>query len=298
MGRELQDFFESRHILVLGAGYVGSALIDALLPTGARLSAVTRNPQKARELQERGVRVVLADLASADWHASLEGGADHVLYCAAPGGGGEDAYRRTYLHGIRSMLDWAGTRPVSEITYTSSTAVYPQSGGVLVDETFRCEASTGLSALLVEAERALLESTLSSRKTVLRLSGIYGPARHYFLDQVRCGEVLSGRPEQCMNLIHRDDIVGAVLCLWRSKGSKLRCFNLVDDQPSPREEVAHWSASRLGLPIPPFSGEVAPGRRGSADRRISNALFKREFSWQPRYPSFREGFGALLQDGK
>ena len=54
-------------------------------------------------------------------------------------------------------------------------------------------------------------------------------------------------------------------------------------------EVASWLAQQLGVAL---SDSGAPsGRVGS--KRCSNAL-ARESGWQPQYPSFREGYAAML----
>ena len=56
-------------------------------------------------------------------------------------------------------------------------------------------------------------------------------------------------------------------------------------------------AERLGRPLPRFAGGSASTRRGFAappDRVIGNANIKSALGWGPQYPSFREGYAAIL----
>jgi nucleoside-diphosphate-sugar epimerase len=297
MGSVEQSKLAGRHVLVLGAGYVGSAVLARLADSGARLSALTRNPETAAALRARGVRVLQADLAAEDWHGQLTEGADWVLNCVGSGGGGLEAYRHSYLGGMRSLLLWASRAPVAHILYTSSISVYAAGGGALVEETGELAADGGPSSILADAERLLLAAEqLRSRRHVLRLAGIYGPGRHRFLDQLASGEQVSGYGERHLNLIHLDDIVSAVLAVWTAPVSVAnQVFNVVDDGQATRAQIATWLARRLDLPTPRFSGEVAAGRsRVPPDRIISNRLIKSLLAWAPSYPSFREGYEDLL----
>jgi nucleoside-diphosphate-sugar epimerase len=173
--------------------------------------------------------------------------------------------------------------------------VYPQGGGAIVDES----APTGdgdRAAILLGAE-ALLRATTNecARWFILRLAGIYGPGRHHFLDQVRAGEI-AGRGEHRLNLIHRDDAVAAVwACFTAPAEVKREIFNVADDGPAPKKEIAAWFARELRLPEPRFTGEPVSARRSvTPDRVIANAKLKTRLDWRPRYATFREGCANFL----
>jgi nucleoside-diphosphate-sugar epimerase len=60
-------------------------------------------------------------------------------------------------------------------------------------------------------------------------------------------------------------------------------------------EITAWLAAQLGLPAPRFTGEPAAGRRTvTPDRIIANTKLKSTLGWQPRYPTFREGYREIL----
>ncbi len=291
-----------KHLVIFGCGYIGSAVARVAVAQGARVTALTRNPDKASALCESGVsEVVVADLATADWHRSIPAGADFVLNSVSSGGCGIEGYRNSYAGGMRSILAWATqlARPIGTLVYTSSTSVYPQGGGVTVDESADVAGTTAAGEFLLDAENQLRGTPASTigRRIVLRLAGIYGPGRHHLLDQLRAGAETMGGGTHRLNLAHRDDIVAAILaCLTAPEAATAGVFNVADDAPAAKEEVIRWLAGRLGRPVPRFETVASPRRGGepAPDRIISNARLKGLLGWQPRYPSFREGYENLL----
>jgi nucleoside-diphosphate-sugar epimerase len=132
----------------------------------------------------------------------------------------------------------------------------------------------------------------------LRLAGIYGPQRHHLLDQLRAGETeVGGRGEHRLNLIHRDDIVAAVLTAFAAPEKIANeTFNVADDGVATKADVMAWLAQKIGCPSPRFTGEGTAGRRAvTPDRVISNDKIKAVLGWRPRYGDFRAGYRPLLE---
>ena len=298
MGTSVQHNFSGWRVAVFGAGYVGSAVVRQVVSRGASVVAVTRNPVTADALRMVGAEVCIADLAEARWHGRLEGDFDLVVNCVGAGGGGIDGYRRSYLEGMHSVLRWCSERTTGALVYTSSTSVYAQGGGVRVDESSPARGRNPRAAVLVETEESLMSSDAAiRRRVVLRLAGIYGPNRHLLLDQLRAGaEAIAGSAEQHLNLIHRDDVVRAILVVATEPGLPERAiFNVSDGGEASRGEVVAWLCERLGRPVPVFGGESSEGARGPVpDRVIVSGLLRERTSWRPEYPSFRDGYSAIL----
>ncbi|MBL9191075.1 MAG: NAD-dependent epimerase/dehydratase family protein [Opitutaceae bacterium] len=284
-------------LVVLGAGYVGGAVCREGLARGLQVYALTRNPERAAALATLGVQTVVAALDAADWHDRLPADAEFILNCVSSGGGGVDGYRRSYVDGGRSVLAWGqrAARP-GALIYTSSTSVYGQGEGARLDEQASTQEAGETGRILLEAEA--LAQQWPGPRAVLRLAGIYGPERHHLLDSLRAGaRELPGRGDHRLNLIHRDDVVSAVWSVWTAlRGSATSLlYNLADNDPRPKAEVAAWVAARLGVEPPTFSEAPGPGRRRVVpDRIILNSRIRTELGWNPRYPSFREGYEALL----
>lgn len=284
-------------IVVFGAGYVGEAVCRHARERGLEVTALTRNPVKAAALSAFGVKTVIADLASEAWHSQVPEAPDYVVNCVSSGGGGISGYRLSYLEGARSLIVWAKAKSArGTLVYTGSTSVYPQGAGTRVDEASSTTPPASENAgILLETETLL--QTWPGRTFVLRLSGIYGPGRHHLLDQMRAGSAeLPGRGEHRLNLIYRDDIVDAI---WRALTAPAavggQTLNLSDDGSAPRQDVVGFLAKRLGVAVPRFTGEASGGRRAVVpDRFIANARVKEVLGWEPRFPTFREGYAAIL----
>lgn len=293
----------SKHLVIFGAGYVGGDVARRALARGWRVTALTRNAGKAHALTEAGATVIIDDLAADGWHAhpALRDGADYVLNCVSSGGGGPEGYRHSYVEGMKSVLAWASCVPAGTLVYTSSTSVYPQDGGVRVTEDDPVAETRAAGSALVEAEDLLLgwpgSTAGGTRRFVLRLAGIYGPGRHYLVDQLRSGnDEVAGRGDHRLNLIHRDDIAEAIRAAFEAPAEVAGgVFNVADDGAAPKAEVAAFLAEKLGVPAPRFTGAPAQGRRRvTPDRVIANDKLKRELGWRPIYPDYREGYAAIL----
>lgn len=290
-------------VVIFGCGYVGTALAKCLVDRGLKVGALTRNPEKLEALRGLGVaEVVQADLDSRGWHARLSCDYQAVVNCVSSAGGGLAGYEKSYIEGQRSILQWCESCQVERYVYTSSTSVYPQDGGITVDESSSTDGAPATGEALLHSEQLIEEAgDLFSKWYVFRLAGIYGPGRHYLLNALREGAaVIPGRGDFHLNLIYLDDIVSALINgLWGSAPSGV--YNLTDDQPGTKEELVNWLADQLKVPRPRFDPETQTSRlkrRGGRmpDRIVSNARARSHLGWRPRFPSFREGYAKLLLD--
>jgi nucleoside-diphosphate-sugar epimerase len=302
MSANAPGIFRGKRLVVFGAGYVGGTVAREAVRLGLRVTTLTRNSGTARALVAEGIEVVTAELSTDGWHARIPGGADFVLNCVSSGGGGAEAYRRSYVDGMQSVLAWAkSSGGVGTLLYTSSTSVYPQSGGARVDEQASNEGASETAQILLEAENLLRAASaeVAQRWFILRLAGIYGPGRHSLLDHLRVvGTEFRGRGDHRLNLIHRDDIIAAILTAFAAPPKKItnEILNLADDGAATKAEVAGWLAEQLGCRAPSFTGAPMAGRRDVApDRVIANDKIKAVLGWRPHYPDFRAGYRAILE---
>lgn len=290
----------NKRLVIFGCGYIGSAVARAAVAAGATVEALTRNPDKAAVLRESGLaKVVVAELGSPEWHTQIAPAPDFVVNCVSSGG--PDQYWQSYVVGMQSIVSWAGRAgPVGTMVYTSSTSVYPQGEGAVVDETAWAPGATPNGRTISESEVLLKGAPAAAirRYFILRLAGIYGPDRHHLLDQLRAGtDTLNGSGEHRLNLAHRDDIVAAILaCLTAPDSVGTEIFNVADTAPATRAEVVAWLCGQLRRPVPTFDGSTTTRRGGAPmpDRIISSAKIQRVLGWRPKYPDFKAGFGEIL----
>ncbi len=196
---------------------------------------------------------------------------------------------------MRNLLSWLSRSPPKKLIYTSSTSVYGQNDGSVVNEQSPAEPEAETSRVLIETEKLLLQSP-KVPGVVLRLAGIYGPNRGYWFKQFLAGEaMISDKGERVFNMVHRDDIVGAIIAAL-DRGEPGRIYNVVDDEPVTQLDCFQWLAQRTGKPFPPLSNEPSSHRkRGASNKRVSNERLKRELKYRFQYPTFREGFVAISE---
>jgi nucleoside-diphosphate-sugar epimerase len=71
-----------RIFLTGGTGYVGSAVLDALLRGGHQVTALVRDPEKAERAALRGVKAVVGELASPRSYAAAAEACDGIIHTA------------------------------------------------------------------------------------------------------------------------------------------------------------------------------------------------------------------------
>lgn len=143
---------------------------------------------------------------------------------------------------------------------------------------------------------------------VLRYGSFYGPGTAFapggeIFEAVRKRRFpVVGSGAGVWSFIHVDDV--AATTAIAIEGVPPGVYNIVDDEPA---EVATWLpelARVIGAKpprhIPAWIGRILVGEAGIAmmteSRGSSNEKAKRILKWQPRYQSWREGFGHDLSD--
>jgi nucleoside-diphosphate-sugar epimerase len=284
------QFLKGKALVVFGCGYLGGAVARLAKAGGAEVWGVTRNAERIAELKAAGIHAVEADLLDKRWRVRVPDRADFVLNSISASTQDADGYRRSYIDGNKAIATWAYQGHCAHFIYCSSTGVYAQGGGREVDETAPLHGGGDRAELLRLGEDAACRIK-SDVLTVARLAGIYGPGRHHFLNTVAAGGPIPGEGEDYMNMIHRDDAASALIALFR--GSEARAFNLSDNSPATRAEVATWIRARLGMPAPEFAGGES-SRRGTPSRRIVSSRIRQRTGWSPVYPDYKAGFESLL----
>jgi nucleoside-diphosphate-sugar epimerase len=284
-------------VLIAGCGYVGMSLGVRLVEAGHEVVGVRRSTTGAGELSALGIRPLAVDLSEAKQLDRLGGRFDWVVNTVASSHGGDVTdYERTYLRGTRNLLGWLEEHGCGRYVYTSSTGVYGQDDGAWVEESSVVEPEAATARVLLATEREVLGGGHGVGGIVLRLAGIYGPGRSYWLRMMERGEVrIPGDGTRWMNMVHRDDIVGAVMTVLE-RGVAGEAYNVCDNQPVQYGEFVRWLAGRMGMAVPPFAGEEGETRRkrGLTNKRVSNRKLREGLGWEPRYATYREGYAQLL----
>ena len=286
-------------VLIVGCGYVGLPLGAELARCGHDVFGLRRTADGAGELRTAGITPVVGDVTQPVSLRVLPGPFDWVVNTVSSSKGGADVYRSVYVEGTRNLIALLAGSGVRKFIYTSSTSVYAQADGGVVTEESAAEPSAETGRLLVETEGLLLSAARERGfpAVVLRVAGIYGPGRgHLFQQFLRDEARISGDGSRLLNMIHRDDVVGAAMAALE-RGEPGRIYNVADDEPVSQLEFFRWLSEELHKPLPAFaSAEESAGRkRGVTSKRVSNRRLREELGCGLRYPTFREGYAGEMR---
>ena len=285
-------------LLIAGCGYLGQALARMAIEQGREVMGICQREASAQALREAGIPARAVSLSDSDAVLKLAGdlpGETAVVHCAASGrGGGSDAYRAVYLEGMRNLR--AAFPAASRFLFTSSTSVYPQIDGSVVNEDSPAEPDRETGRILRAAE----SETLAAGGNVVRLAGIYGPGRSVLLRNFLTGEsVLDVRTEppatpdgRWVNQIHRDDAARALLLAVNTGVAGGQVLNAADSTPMLQRTLFDELARRFARPFPPSAAPDSSRKRGWSHKRV-DASRLRALGWAPQFPSW---FDALDGD--
>ena len=271
--------------LIAGCGYVGTRLARRLRERRPVL-ALVRSEAAAAALAREGIPVLLADLDGAAAFPVPDDLAA-VAYLAPPAGqGGEDGRFRRFLAAL------GGARP-GVLLYLSTTGVYGDTGGAVVDEATPPAPADDRARQRLHAEgqaRRWCEAR-GVRCVILRVAAIYGPHR-LPLDRLRRGEpVLRAEDSGPGNRIHVDDLVAACLAALDRPVSGV--INVTDGHPDSTGSFTTRVAALTGLPLPrevtwaEAQGVLSPGLLAflRESRRVLSHRLQEDLGVTPRDPA-------------
>jgi nucleoside-diphosphate-sugar epimerase len=287
------------NLVVFGLGYSAGFFARAAQAKGWEVTGTVRSAEKAGALSRQGLHSLVFDgFAVSTPLAKAVEAADAVLVSAQPGEGGDPV-----LAALAEKLTLAPN--LRWIGYLSTIGVYGDHGGAWIDETAECRPTSRRSRQRLEVERDWLAFGERNGKSVqvFRLSGIYGPGRNAIV-KLRAGTATRLiKPGQVFNRIHVDDIAGVLLAsLGRPRAGAI--YNVTDDEPAPPQDVVTFAAEAAGLAPPPETpfdpARLSPMAASfyGENKRVSNALVKRELDYAFRYPDYRGALRALAAAGE
>lgn len=276
-------------LLIAGCGDVGVRLGRLLADQGWECFGLRRRAEQV----PAPVRGIAADLTDPASLTGLSDALDALVYIAAPMVRTPETYRHTYLDGPVNLLGALGesARRMRRVILVSSTSVYGDSSGAWVDERTPPRPQAFNGEIVLEAER--LWAGFGLPLTVVRMAGLYGPDRLWLIRRVQeGGATCQDDPPLWTNRIHVED-AARMLAHILGLAAPDALYIGADDEPATECSVMRWLANRLGAPDPrPIGARPRQGPLGN--KRLSNRRI-RDSGFEFRYPSFREGYAAVIE---
>jgi nucleoside-diphosphate-sugar epimerase len=289
-------------VLLAGCGDLGTEAGLRFAAAGHRVVGWRRSPEKL----PAEIEGAAADLTSGEL-PPVPADTTAVVVAIAADSPTEEAYRAAYVEGLAHVLDAvaASGAPVRRILFVSSTAVYGDADGGWVDETTTPNPAGFSGRIICEAEELLLDRLRGTGMSpvVLRLGGIYGPGQNAFVRLLAGRAHRIDKPGHVSNRIHAADIAQAIEASFTRRFDGV--VNVTDGMPADPAEQVEYAAKLMGIAPPPllsideakrtFSPILMSFYDGCA--RVKNERLRSALGVTLRYPDYRAGLQALLDEG-
>ena len=306
-------------VFVAGStGAIGKSLVPHLLETGHEVVALARTSRKARELEVFGASVAVAEaLDRVALTAAIRRAEPEVII-----------HQLTALTGVGNFKKFdeefsLTNRFRTEVTDTMLAAArlvgarrfiaqsfcgwpFAREGGPVKTEEDPLDvtppASFSRTLMAIRYLEEAVRGAVDVGAVALRYGILYGPGTGIasdgsIVELIRKRRLpIVGDGAGIWSFIHVGDVARATGAAMSRGASGI--YNIVDDEPSPVSTwlpfLAHTLGAKPPRKLPFWLGKLAIGEGGvsmmTTIRGGSNAKAKREFGWQPGYPTWRRGF--------
>jgi 2-alkyl-3-oxoalkanoate reductase len=317
-------------VFVAGAtGVLGRALLRQLVARGHEVVGMTRSASKQDLVRSLGARAVVADALDPDAVAQAVASAEpevivHQLTALSGKMSARDMRHpdRSFAATMTNRLRTEGTdhllaagRAVGArriVAQSIAAFRFARTGGPVQTEADPLDPNPPAALRTAQEAILYLERAVTTIEwgegLALRYGGFYGPGTGISLDPdaVIAAPVrkrrfpIVGDGGGFWSHVHIDDAAAATaIAVERGRPG---VYNIVDDEPAPVREWLPVLASALDAKpprrVPRWLARLAGGETATAmmteAKGASNDKARRELGWQPRYPSWRQGFAQGL----
>jgi 2-alkyl-3-oxoalkanoate reductase len=304
-------------VFVAGAsGTIGRPLLPQLVAAGHEVTGTTRSEERAEAIRAAGARAVICDALDAEaLHAAVREARPEVVVhelTALPhrfNPRDKQMYaptNRVRREGTRHLIAAAQVAGARRIVCQSIAFAYAPGERPEVkeeDAPLAVEAPLpfGDSVRAIEEMERAVVGAAGLEGLVLRYGWFYGPGTYFADDGSVARDVrrrrlpVIGKGMGLYSFVHVGDAASATVAAVERGAPGV--YNVVDDEPAPQREWLPRYADAIGakkpLRVPVWIARLAMGKiatMADVQAGASNAKAKRELGWEPRWPSWREGF--------
>lgn len=288
-------------LLLVGCGSIALRAAP-LLRVHYRLLGLSRRLENHGQLRLCGITPVFGDLDKPKSLNRLAGIAHAILHLAPPPNHGERDMRTTNL--LAALTKRPTIKEImlpQQLIYISTSGVYGDCHGALIDETYPINPRTKRSMRRADAEKQVRNWGLRNRVrvSILRVPGIYAADRLPLARLQERTPILLPDEDCYTNCIHADDLVRIIFAALRY-AKPGRIYHACDDSRLKMGDYFDLIADRSGIPRPPRVARAYANEHISAgilsymeeSRQLMNIRIKNELHVNLRYPTVAEGITA------
>ena len=207
--------------------------------------------------------------------------AKNVLFCAPL------TNNPSYVDDVRESLYSWSKEDGGVFVFTSSSGVYEEKDGGIVDEKSPVKQNSDRYKILLQCE----DVVKAAGGIVMRLAGLYtkrfGPHSYWLKNSSGIIESPSC-PNGLINLIHYDDAASVIVdALTIVPGEPNKVFLVSDGVPTSRQDIC-----QAAMKCPEYSKSIFPKFTGNPTKvegkRCNTTRVREAFGWRPKFQSFAD----------
>ena len=257
-----------KQFAIIGGGYLGLGAVARMERSDCQVTVTCTTHAKSDGLSGIGTyrRVLKLGDKQANYDFLLN--MDGIVICIGPKQRGIAEYQSVFGAGLDDFVKYLRTRNATRplhITFISSTGVYGDYRGSVVNEDSIVDRSHPINQIITRAEQKVLSlENGNTNVCVLRLGGLYGPGRDiYTWLKGSSGQQVNMDGDHALAWTSVVDAVNAIEFAFENQLSGI--YNCTDDTQLTRRELGSLICDEEGLP--PILWRTEP----VAEERISNA---------------------------
>jgi nucleoside-diphosphate-sugar epimerase len=288
-------------LLIVGCGDIARR-VAPLLQKHYRIIGLSRNPDDPNHLRSHSIIPIYGNLDQPKSLRKLAGIAHLVIHLAPPPSHGLQDHRTTHLlSALTGRTKKHGAILPQRFIYISTSGVYGNCNGALIDETCPVHPENDRAIRRVDAERQIRNWGKRNHVSVsiLRVPGIYA-ANRLPLTRLREGHpTLIDAEDSYTNHIHADDLA-RIICAALQHAKPGRIYHTCDDSHLKMGEYFDLIADYFDFSRPlritrhQAKERISPSMFSfmKESRQLKNSRMKKELYIRLLYPTVLEGIKA------
>ena len=256
------------HILFIGYGKTSQRVAKQLFQQDHQITTVSRSAKEddfAEHLIQDIHQLDLSQIQPVDTAYVLLAPSRNTTLSSV------EAYQQTYVDSVQPIVNALKTHPVKKIIVVSSTRVYGENKGEMINDDSPTIPSDEQGHLLLKMEQ-LWQQAYPDECVIVRPTGIYGKST---ARMVKLAETTKSYPNiHWSNRIHIDDLANFLVHLFHVEHPE-KSYICTDNHPQPLHEKILKIQRELGLPELVLESERETGKRIFAER-LDQSGFKFE----------------------
>lgn len=239
---------ENKSISILGCGWYGLAMAEALVADGYHVNGSTTSEKKLETFKKFNIKPYLINFEGEYVNYDKSFFNCDVLIISVPPKRNAQA---DYPSKIRNIALAAEKVKVKQVIFISSTGIF-QNGNFIVDEETTPEPNTVAGEVLLAAEK-VLKKNQAFTTTIIRFAGLIGPERNLAKHFAGKTDIANGLAP--INLIHLADCIGITKAIIQQKAFGNIYHGVTPNHPS-RKEFYSKACLTSGFEKPEFIEEL------------------------------------------